>query len=567
MHINEEEFKNILLESQILDRAEFEEIKEEAQRSGQNLINIILGRGSISEKFLTELLASFFRVETTDFKDIEERKEIVKMIPEEFAKKKRLVAFDWNSSKRLLKVAMRDPGDLETIKYLEHNLSCAVKPYIITLTDLERGLRQYEQKLEQKFSKIISENLEKARTLSGEIDLVKVARETPIIAILDAIIEHAISLKATDIHFEPLGDISLVRYRIDGILREMLTFPKIIYPFLVARVKVLANLAIDEHRKPQDGRFLFSFSFGNSDVRVSIIPIFFGERIEMRLLKPREKPWNLVDLGVNPLQQKIIEESIKITYGMLLATGPTGSGKTTTLYTILGLLNTPKVNIMTIEDPIEYSISRVNQVQVNPKAGIAFATGLRSIVRQDPDIIMIGEIRDSETAKIATHAALTGHLILSTLHTTDASGAIPRLINLEVEPYLIASTVKLIIAQRLVRKVCLNCIESYKPTEEIKKLINAQLTLGGVTKVLPKVLYKGKGCKQCGYTGYSDRIGIFECFKVSEEMKKLILKKASSFEIRNQAIREGMTTLFQNGLEKVEAGITTIDEILRVIRE
>jgi len=272
-------------------------------------------------------------------------------------------------------------------------------------------------------------------------------------------------------------------------------------------------------------------------------------------------------LGVNPLQQKIIEESIKITYGMLLATGPTGSGKTTTLYTILGLLNTPKVNIMTIEDPIEYSISRVNQVQVNPKAGIAFATGLRSIVRQDPDIIMIGEIRDSETAKIATHAALTGHLILSTLHTTDASGAIPRLINLEVEPYLIASTVKLIIAQRLVRKVCLNCIESYKPTEEIKKLINAQLTLGGVTKVLPKVLYKGKGCKQCGYTGYSDRIGIFECFKVSEEMKKLILKKASSFEIRNQAIREGMTTLFQNGLEKVEAGITTIDEILRVIRE
>ena len=567
MHIGDEEFKILLLKSKILVQAEFKEAEEEAKRSGQPLINILLGRQSISEKFLNELLASFFRVQTIDLRDIEGKKEIVRMIPEELAKKKHLIAFDFDEKERILKLAMEDPGDLETIKFLEMKLNCKIEPYVTSLTDLERGFRQYEKKLEEKFSKIIIENVEKTRTISGEIDLAKVAREMPIIAILDAIIENAVSLKATDIHFEPLTDKFLVRYRIDGVLRETLSLPNLIHSFLVARVKVLANLAIDEHRKPQDGRFLFNSSLGTIDTRVSIMPLLFGEKVEMRLLRPREKPWSLPDLGLSPKDEKLIGESIKIAYGMILAVGPTGCGKTTTLYTVLNLLNKPKVNIMTIEDPVEYSIPRVNQVQINVKAGITFATGLRAIVRQDPDIIMVGEIRDKETAQIAVHSALTGHLVLSTLHTNDAAGAIPRLIYLGIEPFLITSTLKLIIAERLVRKICWNCVESYKPNPEIKKLIEAQLALGGVKSEIPAILYKGKGCKVCGYTGYLDRTGIFECLNVTEGIKELILKKAGSSEIKAQAIKEGMTTMFQNGLEKIESGLTTIEEVLRVIRE
>jgi len=566
MHISSEKLEEIILKTNIIERADFEEAKKEAQRSGQTLVNVLLGREGISEKFLVEILSSYFRVPATELKGIEEKREAVRMIPENFAKKKSLAIFDFDEKKRVLKVAMTDPGDMEVIEYLEAKFDCAVEPYVVSSEDLKKALTQYKEQIGDKFSQIISENIKRAETISGEIDLTKVAEEVPVVAILDAIIEYAIDMAASDIHFEPLLDALLVRYRIDGVMREILTLPKIVHSFLVARVKILANLSIDEHRKPQDGRFKFTSASGTLDIRVSIIPLLRGEKIEMRILQSSERPLSLTDLGLEAKDIEVIEENIKKTYGMILSTGPTGCGKTTTLYTILNLLNKPKVNIVTIEDPVEYDIPRINQVQVNEKAGITFAGGLRSIVRQDPDIIMVGEIRDSETTNIAIHAALTGHLVLSTIHTNDAAGTVPRLLDLGAEPFLAASTLNLIIAQRLVRRICLSCIESYKPSPEIQKLITAQFGSGNVKVTVPSLLYKGKGCKVCGYRGYKGRIGIFECLSISKEINKLILERADSSAIRAQAIKDGMTTMAQDGLRKVEAGLTTIEEVLRVIR-
>ena len=566
LHISEKEFEQLLLKEKIIDKAEFGEAKREAIRSNRTLVNVLLGRGSISEEYLTELLSSYFHVPITNLIGIEDKKEVVKMVSEEFAKKNKLVVFDWDAEKRILKLAMLDPGDFQTVKFLEAKLNCKILPYITTPGNLNRAFRQYEKKLEETFTKIISENIKKATTLSGEIDLAKVVKEVPIVAILDAILEHAIGLAATDIHFEPLGDVSLVRYRVDGILREILTLPKIVHPFLIARVKVLANLAIDEHRKPQDGRFRFEGANGKSDIRVSIVPILEGEKGEMRLLRSQERPWNFSDLGLGPKDEKLINENLKKTQGMIISCGPTGCGKTTTLYACMGILNKPRVNIMTVEDPVEYSISRVNQIQVNLKAGISFSEGLRSIVRQDPDIIMVGEIRDKETAAISIQAALTGHLVLSTLHTNDAASAITRLVDIGIESFFLESTINLIIAQRLVRKICLNCIESYKPNLETQKLIQAQLSLAGIEAKVPETMYRGRGCKVCGHTGYSGRTGIFECLNISKGIRKLILKKATASEIKTQAIKEGMTLIFEDGLRKVESGTTSIEEVLRVAR-
>jgi len=567
LHIPEKTLENLLLKENIVKENELEKAKKEAIRSNRTLVNVLLGRGTISEEYLIELLSSYFKVPITHLENIENKKDVLKLIPEELAKTKRVVAFNWDEKNRILKLAMLDPGDTQTIHFLQTKLNCKIEPYITTESDLDRAIRLYERKLEKEFDQIISENIKKATTISGTIDLARIAREVPIITILNAILEQAATLRATDVHIEPLDKLSLIRFRIDGVLREILTLPKIIHPFLVARVKVLANLAIDEHRKPQDGRFKFKSSVGTFDIRVSIVPIIEGEKVELRLLKPSERPWSLADLGLSPRDAKIVREALKGTQGMILSTGPTGSGKTTTMYACLGILNKPEVNIMTIEDPVEYNIPRANQIQVNPKVGISFSTGLRSIVRQDPDIIMVGEIRDKETAQIAVNAALTGHLVLSTLHTNDAPSAITRLRDMGVQNFFLEATLKLIIGQRLVRRICLNCIESYKVSEQMKRLIKAQLALAGVSSAdVPNTLYRGRGCKECDFTGYFGRIGIFEVLNVSKQIRKLIIKNASTEEIREQAIKEGMKPMFVDGLREAESGITTIEEILRVIR-
>jgi type II secretory ATPase GspE/PulE/Tfp pilus assembly ATPase PilB-like protein len=348
--------------------------------------------------------------------------------------------------------------------------------------------------------------------------------------------------------------------------------PKEIHSVLVARIKILSSLEIDEHFKPQDGRFKFVTEDQMVDVRVSVMPTFYGERVVFRLLKGSFGPLTLPELGISDESLKLVESNISKTFGMFLVTGPTGSGKTTTLYAILHILNTPAVNIATVEDPIEYAILRVNQTQVNPKAGITFASGLKSLVRQNPDILMVGEIRDMETADISIHASLTGHLLLSTLHASDAPTAIPRLINIGVEPYLLASTLNAIIAQRLIRKICQYCVESYEVPKDAMALIEKELNLSraGIAKEnfeIPHRLFRGKGCEKCNHSGFAGQSGIFEVFSVDTDIRDMITRNASLTDLKKAAIQKGMVPMFEDGLRKAEKGITSIEEVLRVVRE
>lgn len=570
MHLKEEKLQNILLQSGIIDANSFQSAKEEASRSGREITAVLLGRNDITEDYLAELLEPYFGSPVVNLETVKIPRETLEMISETYAKLKNVVIFNYDAEKQIVKAAMLDPLDYDTIEFLRVKLNAWVLPHLTTQAGLKSVLKQYKRKIGEDFNKVIAENVRKSLSLTGETNIMKLAEAVPIVTILDSVIEHAVILNASDIHFEPLEEGVLVRYRIDGVLQEILNLHPAIAPILVARVKVLANLQIDEHRLPQDGRFRFELpESGNIDVRVNVMPVMHGEKVEMRLLRSSVRPLTLEELGLSSGAIKITLEETKKPHGMVLVTGPTGSGKTTTLYAILHILNTPKVNITTIEDPIEYEIARVNQTQVNSKAGITFANGLRSLMRQNPDIIMVGEIRDNETVEIAVHAALTGHLVLSSLHTNDAPSALPRLLDMGAPAFLLASTVNIIIAQRLVRKICLNCVESYKTPVEISRLIRG---LGRVnaefqTKIIPSLMYRGRGCNLCGQSGFRGQIGIFEVLRISDEIKNLILKQSPAGEIRKQALKEGMETMFEDGLQKVERGITTIEEILRVVRE
>ncbi|NMA48170.1 MAG: type II/IV secretion system protein, partial [Tissierellia bacterium] len=395
--------------------------------------------------------------------------------------------------------------------------------------------------------------------------------EFPIVSLTDNIISYAASLNATDIHIESLGDEILIRFRVDGVLREIIRLAKEIHLAIVARIKILSNLLIDEHNKPQDGRFKYKYADTIFDIRVAIMPTLYGEKVEMRLLTGSSKPMSFQELGMMEETVKIVENNITKTTGMILVTGPTGSGKTTTLYAILNKLNKPEVNIVTIEDPIEYELRYVNQTQINPKAGIDFANGLRAFLRQDPDVIMVGEIRDKETAEISVHASLTGHLLLSTLHTNDAVTAVPRLFDLDVPPFLVSATVNLIIAQRLVRRICRGCIESYEVPEDVIKVVNEQLQLIKGKTASPyhaKQLYRGKGCQACGGTGYSGRLAIYEILDITEQVRAYIQKSDFSLDgLKQIAFAQGTKSMFEDGLKKAELGLTTIEEVLRVIKE
>lgn len=574
MHITQEDLKNVMIGTELVTEDEFISAKDEAFRSGQTIVDVLIGKGDISEDYLIDYLAGFFRVDVVDLKKVELKKEIIEMLPESYAKSHKIIIFDANKDKNVLKVAMSDPLDLESLEFLRAKYQgMHIIPLIMTPSSFKYALKQYKKKIGEEFNKIIEDNLKQSMVSSGTAqtttDLSRMAEAVPIVSILDSILEHAVSLGSSDIHFEPFEDKFLIRFRIDGIMHEILSLPKQIAPILVARVKVLSNLQIDIHSSPQDGRFRFEMEDQKIDVRVNVMPTFHGEKTEMRLLRGSARPLSLNELGLSEKNIMTIEDSIKKTHGLVLVTGPTGHGKTTTLYAILHLLNQPNVNIVTIEDPVEYEVARINQTQVNAKAGITFATGLRALVRQNPDIIMVGEIRDNETVDISINSALTGHLVLSTLHTNDAPTAIPRLIDMGAPPFLLASTINVIIAQRLVRKICNVCVISYKPTEEILKNIQTQIDYTSADKKykIPDFLYKGKGCKLCSWTGYRGQIGIFEIFNISDSVRDLIMKQASSDEIKKIAIRDGMITMFEDGLSKVETGVTTIEEILRVIRE
>lgn len=568
MHITEEKLKGILLESGVISDQVFADATNEAHHLGQAVSEVLIGREEITEEYFAELMEPYVGVPLIDLKTVPLDHATVSLLPESFAKGKNVVVFA-HEPERLAKVAMLDPLDYDTIEFIRAKLGCWVEPYLTTRKSLRFGLKQYKETIGKEFNDIIAESVKKFVAESGETDLAKMAETVPIVTILDSVIEHAISLNASDIHFEPLPKEVLVRFRVDGILQEILSLSASVAPILVARVKILGGLRVDEHKTPQDGRFRFEGDESAAiDIRANVMPVMHGEKVEMRLLKSQTRPLSLSELGLSPQAIKIIEEEIKKPHGMILSTGPTGHGKTTTLYAIVHMLNTPKVNITTIEDPIEYEVGRINQTQVNVKAGITFANGLRALLRQNPDIIMVGEIRDNETVEIAVHAALTGHLVLSTLHTNDAPSAIPRFLDMGAPAFLLASTMNLVIAQRLVRRICASCTESYEVTEEIQRLISAQIALAGNALKKPlKTLYRGKGCNVCGLSGFSGQIGIYELLRVNEPVRELILKSADATEIRKQAIADGMETMFEDGLAKVERGVTTIEEILRVVKE
>lgn len=569
MHISNENLNKILINSGLITQEQFDEAKQDALKTDGSVAGNLINKGLLTERILAETLSDFFKIKMISLEKMKIPTEVLHFLPEQFSKTRKAVLFEIDEKNKIVKVAMEDPADLETMDIISARTGMKIDPYLTTNSDIKSVFKEFKRDIYQEFDKIINESIKSALTsgLPSE-DLVKMSEFVPIIKITDSILEYAMTSGASDIHIERQEEKVLIRYRIDGILRDITTLPKELHEALVARIKILSSLQIDIHFSPQDGRFKFELEDDKIDIRVSIMPTFYGEKIVMRLLKAAATLVSFLDLGLSEDGQKKVKESIKRTFGMILVTGPTGSGKTTTLYTMVHLLNSPGVSIATIEDPIEYDVQRINQTQVNPKAGITFSNGLKSLMRQNPDIIMVGEIRDADTVDISLNAAMTGHLLLSTLHTNDAPTAIPRLIDMGGEPFLIASTLNAVVAQRLVRKICSSCIYSYAPSPEILDSIKIQLEVHGQKNPkLPSQLFKGKGCNICGFTGYHGQIGIFEIMEVTPNIRKIITSEVSIDKIRETARMEGMASIFEDGLDKAEKGITTIEEVMRVTME
>lgn len=565
--IPNERLKDILLEDGILTAEQFDEAVHGAERLNQSVSDQLISKGVITQDYYSALLADYFGVPFANLESRQIDENILKLIPENIARSKRVIAFGKEDDDSI-SVAFSDPSDLTTIGFLQKQLKGKIRPYLASEADLNRGFSVYSKEIAEDYKKVISKNISASvdRKISGE----EAAAEIPIVDMINNIISYALSLRASDVHMEILEDRILVRYRVDGILHEIIEIPKEVYSAVVARIKLLSAMKIDEHYKPQDGRFRYKIGSDIVDIRVSILPTFYGEKIEMRLLASTSKPLSFAELGMLPDTARILEENVRKSYGMALVTGPTGSGKSTTLYSVLNILNRPEVNIVTVEDPIEYDMRFVNQTQVNPVAGISFATGLRSILRQDPNIIMVGEIRDEETADIAVQAALTGHMVLSSLHTNDAPTAVPRLFDMKIQPFLVSAVLTVVLAQRLVRSICKECIYSHDLPEHLMKAVKQEAHILGIEDKFtpPKLVFSGKGCNACNKTGYRGRMGIFEVLNVTEAIRKLILSTTFSLDnLRKYARDEGMVTMFEDGIKKVELGMTTVEEVLRVIRE
>jgi type IV pilus assembly protein PilB len=563
----------------------FEELYKKAQSLGKNIDDYLIEKNIITQSILYEEAAKYFNVPFVNLKEKNIRKDILLTIPEPIANTHKIIAFDADDKE--ISIASLDPGDLEIFEFIMKKTGLKPKIYLTAPSSIEEGIKQYHKTLKAEFDYLdkgginVSTGEGEISEMFGEGDLKKLAENLPVVRIVNTLLEYAIFEEASDIHIEPEEKNISVRYRVDGILKKVMTLPKTVQSGIIARIKILANLKVDEHRLPQDGRFKISSQEYRVSFRVSIIPTFDGEKIVLRLLNEKAQVLTLEQLGLQPSALDILKRNISKPHGMILVTGPTGSGKTTTLYTVLNILNKPEVNISTIEDPIEYRMQHINQMQVNPKIGLTFAMGLRSLLRQDPNIIMVGEIRDEETAEIAVHAAMTGHLLLSTLHTNDAVTTLPRLTQMNIPSFLIASTTNVIVAQRLVRKICTNCIQSFnldkETIEELKKQLNIPNILGkleknkiilGASKGLESLLfYHGKGCKKCNNSGYKGRIGIYEILEISDEISNLVLRNAPPTEIKKQAEKEGMLSIVEDGFIKAKNGITTIEEIMRVTKE
>lgn len=541
---DDDQVKDILLRGDYVSKEDMEQAEKSAKKDNLSLSNYLLKNNLTSKDLLGQAIAEFFKVEYADLKSYRPVREQALKIPENMARELRLVLFKEGDDEFV--VTTDNPGQKGILEAVQKVLKAKKIKLAYSLPeDIDAVLMYYRKTLETRFSEII-----KAQN--------KVAPE-----VIEEIINDALSYRASDIHFEPHPKEVAIRFRVDGVLQEAGRIPKGYYENVLNRIKVQANLRIDEHFSAQDGAIRFDKEGSIVDMRVSVVPTVEGEKIVIRLLAQYIKSLNLADLGFSRQNQELMESAATNPFGMILVTGPTGSGKTITLYSLLKMINKPEVNITTIEDPVEYKMAEANQIQVNKRTNLSFAQGLKAVVRQDPDIILVGEIRDNETAEIAVNAALTGHLLLSTFHANNAATAIPRLLDMGIEPFLLASTLEIVVAQRLARRLCESCRYSY--SEEIFDLEKLIPNAKSYFKEKTTTLYKAKGCSACGGIGYKGRVGIFEIIKITQEMENLILKSPSSGEILDLARKQDFHPLFHDGIEKVKSGVTSLEELLRVV--
>jgi len=577
MHVTDSELKRFVVDSGLVSRKDVEAAEVQAKSKKTPLGESLVSLGALSEDDLRRMQAHILGIPFISLKGQKIDIDVLALIPEPIARANNIVAYKKTSDS--LEVAMLDTNDLAAINFIKKKVGLKILPRLTDTESLKSALLKYQKSLKEEFGDIIraaSQSMGDAQTEGA--DLKKLAEDVPVVKIVDTLLRHAVIQDASDIHIEPMEEKLLVRYRIDGLLHDAMELPKHVASGVVARIKVLSNLKLDEKRLPQDGRFKIEADNERVSFRVSVLPTYYGEKVVMRLLREGGGGFTLESLGFHGEGLEKIHDATRQKTGMILVTGPTGSGKTTTLYTILDLLNKPEVNISTVEDPIEYQMPRVNQTQVRPDIEFTFAKGLRALLRQDPDVIMVGEIRDAETASLAVNAALTGHVVLSTLHTNSAAAAIPRLTDMETEPFLLTSTLRIILGQRLVRKLCADREEYTLSDEEVAR-IEKQVNLDHVLKVLKEegqvdkkatikdvTFYRPKPTDDCP-EGYSGRIGIHEILSVTPEIRELIIKGVDADEIASLAKKEGMLTMIEDGIFKAATGVTTIEEVLRVVSE
>lgn len=559
MVLSNDQLKKVLFERKILDEKQLQDVVQYATLSQMPLYDALIEKNVMKDDNLGLLTADILKLPFVILSKMNIPEAVFRIVPERIAHQYKIIAFAQDNNG--IKLAMAEPT-LPELKIMSEMLTrktgAKIIPYYATEKDIHNAFKIYRKVLQNVFDDIVKK--------SGFGTAAMALERIPAEKIVDLLIRYAYQDGTSDIHIEPQEDSSLVRFRIDGILHDVLTLPKALHDQIIARIKVISRLRTDEHLAPQDGKMRMKLEEENLDIRVSILPIVDGEKVVMRLLSSKARQLNLKDLGMSDKDLSTVNHGYSKSYGMILSTGPTGSGKTTSIYSILKILNTREKNITTTEDPVEYRIKGVNQIQVNTKSDLTFANSLRSILRQDPNIVFVGEIRDAETANIAVNAALTGHLVLSTLHTNDAATALPRLMDMSVEPFLVASTVNVIIGQRLVRQICEMCKTSYNVTyEDLAKNLPADIMKRHFDKK-SVTLYKGKGCKVCHNTGYTGRIGVFEVLEVDPDIKKLIVQKVDADIIVQTAVKAGMNTMLDDGIEKTIKGLTTIEEILRVTK-
>jgi len=560
---------DILLSSNLITKEQYDDIRIKSASRGISQEVIIKDSNLVPEKKLTEIKAKMIGVPFISLESTSFAPQALSLIPRAVVERFSLIPFMYDEKAKILSIAMSDPSNLEALQFVSQRTGLTIKSFAASKGDVDKAIeQQYRQEIVGEVGKALkeTEDLTKTKTIDSK-QIGEIIKEAPIAKIVSTILEYAVSSRASDVHIEPQEDRVRVRYRIDGILYDKLSLPRNVQDAVVSRIKILSEMKIDEHRAPQDGRFNFKVGDQEVDLRISVLPIAHGEKIVMRLLRKSGGIPTLADLGLTGSSLRNLETAILKPHGIIIVCGPTGSGKTTTLYSVLARLNSTRVNIMSLEDPVEYEMPGVNQVAINPAVGLTFATGLRAFLRQDPNIILVGEIRDKETTDLALQAALTGHLVFSTLHTSNASGALPRLLDLNAESFLLASTMNAILGQRITRRINPKDEVEYTPLPQIMDEMKSVLgPLFPPTKTEVK-LSKGRGCEKCATSGYLGRIGIFETVLVTPKISQLVLKSSDSGTIEKEAIAEGMITMKQDGYLKVLKGITTVEEVLRVAQE